>query len=47
MLHLGDMGTDEPEWNMIEEPITFLDKDDWDNELPTLIYQSYGVHCGD
>jgi len=22
-----------------------LDNEDWDNELPTLIYHSHGAHC--
>ena len=45
MLQLRAINTDEPGWNLDMNPIEMLDEDDWDNELPTLIYHSHGAHC--
>ena len=45
MLKLRAINTDEPGWDMIQNPIQMLDENDWDNDLPTLIYHSHGAHC--
>jgi hypothetical protein len=45
MLQLGTCLKGEGQWSEQNNPIELLDEDDWDNELPTLIYHSHGAHC--
>ena len=45
MLRLGTCQSGGDFWDEVGNPAEYLAEDDWDNELPTLIYHSHGAHC--